>query len=248
MRRDSDEVRRRPLPGLMRRCRRAARLRRVGEARMLWHADHDLQRRRRGDRPRRLLVRRLPARRRDRPVRARDGRVEEFAREGGLVLGICNGFQVLCEAGLLPGALLPNLSLKFVCRQVELEVVGPRRRSRAPAMPASGCRSRSSTRPGRYYAPETARPARGRRPGPTPLRRPGRTRTGRCDDIAGRVQRRGNVFGLMPHPERAVDPLDAARATACGSSSRCERMSSSTSSLRGAGTGELGLTDVASTS
>src|SRR5581483_11495914 len=49
--------------------------------------------------------------------------VEEFAREGGLVLGICNGFQVLCEAHLLPGALLPNVSLKFVFRQVELEVV-----------------------------------------------------------------------------------------------------------------------------
>ena len=49
--------------------------------------------------------------------------VERFARHGGLVLGICNGFQVLCEAGLLPGALLPNTSLRFVCRQVELEVV-----------------------------------------------------------------------------------------------------------------------------
>ena len=49
--------------------------------------------------------------------------VDRFARHGGLVLGICNGFQVLCEAGLLPGALLPNMSLRFVCRQVELEVV-----------------------------------------------------------------------------------------------------------------------------
>src|SRR3954462_1693364 len=49
--------------------------------------------------------------------------VIEFAREGGLVLGICNGFQVLCEAGLLPGALLPNEGLRFVCRQVDLEVV-----------------------------------------------------------------------------------------------------------------------------
>ncbi len=49
--------------------------------------------------------------------------VIEFARDGGPVLGICNGFQVLCEAGLLPGALLPNTSLRFVCRQVELEVV-----------------------------------------------------------------------------------------------------------------------------
>ena len=50
------------------------------------------------------------------------GEVERFARGGGLVLGICNGFQVLCEAGLLPGALLPNRSLRFVCRQVDLVV------------------------------------------------------------------------------------------------------------------------------
>src|SRR5215204_4212885 len=51
------------------------------------------------------------------------GAVEEFARDGGPVLGICNGFQVLCEAGLLPGALLPNESLRFLCRQVDVDVV-----------------------------------------------------------------------------------------------------------------------------
>ena len=51
------------------------------------------------------------------------GAVAEFARDGGPVLGICNGFQVLCEAGLLPGALLTNQSLRFVCRQVDVEVV-----------------------------------------------------------------------------------------------------------------------------
>ena len=50
-------------------------------------------------------------------------RVREFAEAGGPVLGICNGFQVLCEAGMLPGALLPNSGLRFLCRQVELEVV-----------------------------------------------------------------------------------------------------------------------------
>ena len=63
--------------------------------------------------------------------------VEEFAREGGLVLGICNGFQVLCEAQLLPGALLPNVSLKFVFRQVELEVA-PREYARSRRVRAAG--------------------------------------------------------------------------------------------------------------
>ena len=73
--------------------------------------------------------------------------VERFARHGGLVLGICNGFQVLCEAGLLPGALLPNTSLRFTCRQV-----GPRGRQRVDVVDgrvrasATGCRSRPSTR------------------------------------------------------------------------------------------------------
>src|SRR6185437_9669079 len=96
---------------------------RVGDAVLLWHADHDLQ----GVDA--VIVPggfsygdylRVGAIARFAPVMAQ---VEEFAREGGLVLGICNGFQVLCEARLLPGALLPNVSLKFVFRQVELEVV-----------------------------------------------------------------------------------------------------------------------------
>ena len=69
--------------------------------------------------------------------------VIRFSQEGGLVLGICNGFQVLCEAGLLPGALLPNVELRFICRQVNVEVV-QRGACRSPptAPPASGCRFR----------------------------------------------------------------------------------------------------------
>ena len=70
-----------------------------------------------------LLVRRLPALRRDRALRAGDAtRSRAFAADGGPVLGICNGFQILCEAGLLPGALRPNASLSFVCRDVPLRV------------------------------------------------------------------------------------------------------------------------------
>jgi phosphoribosylformylglycinamidine synthase I len=96
---------------------------RVGEAVMLWHGDRDLQGVDAvivpggfsyGDYLRAGAIARFS------PVMSS---VVDFAHEGGLVLGICNGFQVLCEAGLLPGALLPNLSLRFVCRQVEVEVV-----------------------------------------------------------------------------------------------------------------------------
>ena len=71
--------------------------------------------------------------------------VIEFARDGGPVLGICNGFQVLCEAGLLPGALLPNVGLRFLCRQVELEVVSAETPFTPRARSATCCRSRSST-------------------------------------------------------------------------------------------------------
>src|ERR1700683_1295590 len=96
---------------------------RVGDATMLWHADRDLHGVDAvvvpggfsyGDYLRAGAIARFA------PVMES---VAEFARDGGIVLGICNGFQVLCEAGLLPGALLPNASLRFVFRQVELEVV-----------------------------------------------------------------------------------------------------------------------------
>ena len=148
---------------------------RVGEPVLLWHADRDLQGVDAvivpggfsyGDYLRAGAIARFA------PVMAE---VEEFAREGGLVLGICNGFQVLCEASLLPGALLPNVSLKFVFRQVELEVdayrqpVHARLRIRS-ATHDRGCRSRSSTRPAATTRRTRARPARGRRSGAAPLR------------------------------------------------------------------------------
>ena len=98
---------------------------RVGEAVLLWHGDHDLQGVDAvivpggfsyGDYLRAGAIARFA------PVM---DEVIEFAGAGGLVLGICNGFQILCEAGLLPGALLPNESLRFVFRQVALDVVDP---------------------------------------------------------------------------------------------------------------------------
>ena len=74
--------------------------------------------------------------------------VAEFAADGGPVLGICNGFQVLCEAGLLPGALLANEHLRFRCRQVDCEVVRAEHAlHHTPPRRATCCRSRSSTRP-----------------------------------------------------------------------------------------------------
>jgi len=180
---------------------------RVGDAVLLWHADHDLQGVDAvivpggfsyGDYLRAGAIARFA------PVMAE---VEEFAREGGLVLGICNGFQVLCEAHLLPGALLPNVSLKFVFRQVELEVV----RARGPFTGACERGQRLSIpvkhTTGRYYAPDDQLD-RLEAAGQVLLRyAPGHNPNGSLRDIAGVRNAAGNVFGLMPHPEHAVDPL-----------------------------------------
>jgi phosphoribosylformylglycinamidine synthase subunit PurQ / glutaminase len=133
--------------------------------------------------------------------------VIEFARDGGLVLGICNGFQVLCEAHLLPGALLPNANLRFTFRQVDLDVVqtdtlftraldGPARLS-IPAKHSWG----------RYYADAPTLDELERR-GQVVLRyASGHNFNGSLHDIAGVSNESGNVFGLMPHPEHAVDTL-----------------------------------------
>ena len=174
---------------------------------MLWHADRDLQGVDAVDRSGRLLLRRLPARgaiARFAPVMEE---VAEFARDGGLVLGICNGFQVLCEARLLPGALLPNDSLQFVFRQVRAGRRRPDTRSRAPARGGERCRSPSSTPTGRFYAPDDELD-RLEAAGQVLLRyAPGENPNGSLRDIAGVCNEAGNVFGLMPHPEHAVDPL-----------------------------------------
>ncbi len=133
--------------------------------------------------------------------------VAEFAHSGGIVLGICNGFQVLCEAGLLPGALLPNTSLKFVFRQVDLEVV----RTDTPFTNACVDHRRLSIpvkhTSGRFYAPDEQL-RRLESDGQVLLRyAPGHNPNGSLRDIAGVCNEAGNVFGLMPHPEHAVDPL-----------------------------------------
>jgi phosphoribosylformylglycinamidine synthase len=170
---------------------------RVGETALLWHADRDLQGADAviipggfsyGDYLRAGAIARFA------PVMEE---VAEFARAGGLVLGICNGFQVLCEAGLLPGALLPNSGLRFVCRQVRLNVADPETPFTRAAGETLSIPVKHTT--GRYYSPDPVHVLLRYAPGENP--------NGSQDDIAGVCNEAGNVFGLMPHPEHAVDPL-----------------------------------------
>jgi len=131
--------------------------------------------------------------------------VAAFAADGGLVLGICNGFQILCEAGLLPGVLRPNASLSFVCRDVRLTV----ERSDTP-FTARCVAGQSLTIPvkhgeGCWFAPDELVADlldRGQI-----VFRYAEPCNGSVADVAGVVNEERNVMGLMPHPEHAVDPL-----------------------------------------
>ena len=133
--------------------------------------------------------------------------VIRFSQEGGLVLGICNGFQVLCEAGLLPGALLPNVERRFICRQVDLEVVQATMPFTADCAVGELLSIPVKHTTGRYYAPAEILESLDAH-GQIILRyAPGANPNGSSNDIAGVRNATGNVFGLMPHPEHAVDPL-----------------------------------------
>lgn len=130
--------------------------------------------------------------------------VIRFAADGGKVLGVCNGFQILCESGLLPGALLKNAGQHFICQNVH--VVSPGEPGRPLQIPIAHGE-------GRYHADEDTLSA---------LVRKGQILYQYCDaegqiselsnpngsahHIAGIRNERGNVFGMMPHPERACDP------------------------------------------
>ena len=142
------------------------------------------------------------------------GGVMDFARRGGLVLGICNGFQILCESGLLPGALVRNAGLKFVCRQVSLRVeetdtpftreIKKGQLLKIPVKHGEGCyyadavtleQLRNNRQILLRYADAKGKPAAAANP------------NGSLDNIAGICNEARNVFGLMPHPEDACNKI-----------------------------------------
>ena len=196
--------------------------RKVGDAELIWHADRDLKGADAivlpggfsyGDYLRAGAIARFAP--------AMES-VISFASGGGLVLGICNGFQVLCEARLLPGALLSNTSRRFTFRQVELEVAGHNTHfTRAYAVAAQGGADARLSIPakhswGRYYSSEETLKAIEEN-GQVVLRyAPGQNFNGSVADIAGVRNEAGNVFGLMPHPEHAVEVLTGGSADGLG--------------------------------
>jgi phosphoribosylformylglycinamidine synthase len=136
--------------------------------------------------------------------------VSEFAAAGGPVLGICNGFQVLCEAGLLPGALLLNEHMRFVCRQLDLipaDVTTAELSTPEGAQLSSRLSIPAKHGEGRYWAPEGVLDALEANGQVAYRYAPGQNPNGSARDIAGVRNEAGNVVGLMPHPEHAVDPL-----------------------------------------
>jgi phosphoribosylformylglycinamidine synthase subunit PurQ / glutaminase len=200
--------------------------RRVGDAELLWHRERDLKGVDAivvpggfsyGDYLRAGAIARFS------PVMES---VIAFAHDGGLVLGICNGFQVLCEAHLLPGALLPNTNLRFTFRQVNLEVVQDetaftyacKLESEEDSTVGIGKRSLSIPAKhswGRYYADESTLAAMAANGQVVLKYAPGENFNGSTEDIAGVRNERGNVFGLMPHPEHAVDELTGSTDGLC---------------------------------
>lgn len=140
--------------------------------------------------------------------------VIEFAEKGGMVIGICNGFQILLEAGLLPGAMRKNMGMRFVCRDVYLKVENTDTRFTGNCPLGKALRMPVAHAEGNYFADEKTLEM---------LRKEGRivfrycdekgdisakaNPNGALDNIAGIINRQGNVLGIMPHPERACEPI-----------------------------------------
>jgi phosphoribosylformylglycinamidine synthase len=166
-----------------------------GSAELLWHADPDL-------RGVDAVVLRTGAIARFSPVM---DAVSAFAAEGGPVVGICNGFQILTEAGLLPGALQKNAGLKFRCQAVEVRVETAGSVLTSLCEPGQILRIPINHFEGNFVCdPETL--ARLRAEDQVVFRYVDNP-NGSIDDIAGICNEAGNVVGLMPHPERACEEI-----------------------------------------
>lgn len=140
--------------------------------------------------------------------------VRHFAASGGPVIGICNGFQILCEAGLLPGALIRNRSLQFVSRVVQLRVINNSTAfssaytgNQLLSMPIAHGEGCYVADPSVIQTLETSGRVVMRYAGPIRPTAPDGNPNGSTNAIAGIVNAAGNVFGLMPHPERVCDPV-----------------------------------------
>ena len=131
--------------------------------------------------------------------------VAEKAAKGVMVMGVCNGFQILLEAGMLPGALMRNASLKFVCREVKLQIANANTAFTRGYAPGQVIRCPVAHHDGNYFAdPETL--ARLEGDGQVAFRyADGTNPNGSINDIAGIVSASGNVLGLMPHPENLIE-------------------------------------------
>ena len=131
--------------------------------------------------------------------------VAEKAAKGVMVMGVCNGFQILLEAGLLPGALMRNATLKFVCREVRLEVANANTAFTRGYAPGQIIRCPVAHHDGNYFADaETLARIEGQ--GQVVFRyAEGTNPNGSINDIAGIVSEAGNVLGLMPHPENLIE-------------------------------------------
>lgn len=140
--------------------------------------------------------------------------VRRFADEGGLVIGICNGFQILLESGLLPGAMLINRKLKFICRFVDLRVENDLTSFTSAAQKGQVLSIPIAHYQGNYFAPPEVL-AEMEKDGQIVLRycdgegnvTDEANPNGSLENIAGICNKEGNIFGLMPHPERAVEAL-----------------------------------------
>ncbi|MBP2549386.1 phosphoribosylformylglycinamidine synthase [Neorhizobium galegae] len=131
--------------------------------------------------------------------------IREKAEKGVKVLGVCNGFQILVEAGMLPGALMRNSSLKFVCKQVKLEVVNAETDFTRAYAPGQIIRCPVAHHDGNYFVEAETLKAMNDRNQVVFRYAEGTNPNGSMLDIAGVVNEAGNVLGMMPHPENLIE-------------------------------------------